>query len=241
MSAAATATPTCTAVFPKTPAIAKLHVPQLVGCVAGPSFVFHGPTTQRVVALTFDDGPWYDTAQLLGILEREHVPATFFEIGDQVSAYGQSGAIERRMLADGDMLGDHTWDHADVAGGGLFARQEITRAAAALRSASGFSPCLFRAPYGAVSSGLISQARSLGFTTVQWDIDPRDWARPGTSAIYNNVIANAHPGAIILQHDGGGDRSQTLAAVPREIDTLKRKGYRFQTITDMLGMRLIYK
>jgi peptidoglycan/xylan/chitin deacetylase (PgdA/CDA1 family) len=233
---------TCTLTFPAKPALTRLHVPRLVGCVsAGPEYVFHGPTDQRVVALTFDDGPWYDTAQFLDILERARVPATFFEVGDEVSVYGQRGAIERRMLADGDMIGDHTWDHADVAAGGAFARAEITRAADAIRAVSGFQPCLFRAPYGATSPALISDAHALGFTTIQWNVDPQDWARPGVSAIYDNVIANAHGGAIILQHDGGGDRSETLAALPQEIATLKREGYRFETITDLLGLRLIYK
>jgi peptidoglycan/xylan/chitin deacetylase (PgdA/CDA1 family) len=146
------------------------------------------------------------------------------------------------VLADGDMVGDHTWDHANVSGGGSFAASEISQAAAAIRGATGgFQPCLFRAPYGAVSSGLTSEARSLGFTTIQWDIDPRDWARPGTDAIYQNVVQNAHDGAIVIQHDGGGDRSETLAALPREIDTLRRAGYRFVTVTQMLGYQLLYR
>jgi peptidoglycan/xylan/chitin deacetylase (PgdA/CDA1 family) len=228
-------------VYPRVPAVVSMHTPRLVGCTAGPSFVFNGPRNQHAVALTFDDGPWYDTGALLSILERAHVPATFFEIGDQISAYGQRGGIERRMLGDGDMIGDHTWDHADVAGASAFAAREITRTADAIRAVSGFMPCLFRAPYGAVSSALISEVHSMRFTAVQWDIDPQDWALPGTNAIYHNVIANAHNGAIILQHDGGGNRSETLAAVPREIAALKREGYRFETITDMLGLRLIYK
>ena len=105
----------------------------------------------------------------------------------------------------------------------------------------GFEPCLFRAPYGATSPGLISVASSMGFKTIQWDIDPRDWARPGTGAIYGNVVANAHPGAIILQHDGGGDRSETLAALPQEIQTLRSRGYKFVTITQLFGMRLLYR
>ncbi len=233
----------CFALTPIKPALLKLHTPQLVGCVpSGPNWVFHGPTNVRQIALTFDDGPWYDTPQFLALLEREHVPATFFEIGDQIGTYGQGGAIERRMLADGDMVGDHTWDHANVSGGGSFAASEISQAAAAIRGATGgFQPCLFRAPYGAVSSGLTSEARSLGFTTIQWDIDPRDWARPGTDAIYQNVVQNAHDGAIVIQHDGGGDRSETLAALPREIDTLRRAGYRFVTVTQMLGYQLLYR
>ncbi|MBV9798027.1 MAG: polysaccharide deacetylase family protein [Solirubrobacterales bacterium] len=233
----------CYILFPARPALARLHTPRLLGCTAsGASFVTDGPTNRREIALTFDDGPWPDTGQFLDVLEHYRVPATFFEIGDQIATYGEGGAIERRMLADGDMIGDHTWSHPDVAGDGSFARQQIEMTAAAIRGATGgFTPCLFRAPYGAVSSALIGEARSMGFTTIQWDIDPRDWALPGSDAIYQNVVGNAHPGAIIIQHDGGGNRSETLAALPREIATLISRGYQFVTITDLLGQQLIYR
>ncbi|MBV9049881.1 MAG: polysaccharide deacetylase family protein [Solirubrobacterales bacterium] len=233
----------CYSLFPASPAPAKLHTPQLIGCVpSGAPFVSGGPSSRREIALTFDDGPWPDTPQFLDILEREHVVATFFEIGNQIATYGEGGALERRMLADGDMVGDHTWSHPDVSGAGDFARGQILAAAGAIRAATrGFTPCLFRAPYGSVSGALISEARSLGFTTIQWNVDPSDWARPGTEAIYNNVVANAHSGAIVIQHDGGGDRSETLAALPREIDTLRSEGYRFVTVTQLLGQRLIYR
>jgi peptidoglycan/xylan/chitin deacetylase (PgdA/CDA1 family) len=241
-----TATPgagTCARFFPNRPYKVPLHVPRLVGCVnRGAEFVGHGPRRGRMIAFTFDDGPWYDTTQFLHILEHYHVPATFFEIGEQISVYGHGGSVERRMLADGDMVGDHTWSHPDVAGGGSFARGQLARTAAAIKRAThGFEPCLFRAPYGSVSPALFSVARSLGLKTIQWDIDPRDWATPGTGAIVGNVLANAHPGAIILQHDGGGNRSQTLAALPQEIRALRRRGYHFVTITRLLGMRLIYR
>jgi peptidoglycan-N-acetylglucosamine deacetylase len=233
----------CLRLFPAAPQRAALHTPQLVGCVpSGPDFVTNGPRDVHELALTFDDGPWYDTPQFLDILERDRVPATFFEIGEEVPVYGQGGAVERRMLADGDMIGDHTWNHADVAGGGGFAAGEIAQAAAAIKAATrGFAPCLFRAPGGAVSGGLESEARSMGFTTIQWDVDPRDWATPGTGSIYHTVTTTAHNGSIILQHDGGGNRSQTLAALPQEIAFFKGQGYRFVTVTQMLGQRLIYK
>ena len=81
----------------------------------------------------------------------------------------------------------------------------------------------------------------MGFTTIQWDVDPRDWSRPGTGAIYSTVVGNAQNGSIILQHDGGGDRSETLAALPHEIDTLKREGFGFVTIPQLLGLKLIYR
>ncbi len=230
----------CSAWFPRLPALAKVHVPQVVGCVpSGLPFVSHGPATGRMIALTFDDGPWPDTPQFLDILEREHVHATFFQIGEQVGTFGQ--AVDRRMLADGDMIGDHTWSHANVAGDGPFAAGQIASTAGAIHALTGFTPCLFRAPGGSVSGALIGEARSMGFTTINWDIDPRDWARPGTGAILSNVLANAHPGAIVIQHDGGGDRSQTLAALPQEIAALRGRGYQFVTVTELLGQRLIYK
>ncbi len=231
----------CTIWFPAKPAAAALHTPQLVGCVpSGPPLVYSGSGAARVIALTFDDGPWTDTPQFLDVLEHEHVHATFFQIGRQISTYGQ--AVDRRMLADGDMIGDHTWSHATISGGGPPAAAQISQAADAIRAATGgFQPCLLRAPGGAVSSALAGEARAMGYTTINWDIDPRDWARPGVGAIYANVIANAHPGAIVIQHDGGGDRSQTLAALPQEIATLRSRGYQFVTITELLGQRLLYK
>jgi peptidoglycan/xylan/chitin deacetylase (PgdA/CDA1 family) len=233
----------CTSAYPARGQVLDLHAPRLIGCKSsGPAFVSRGPSRGRMVALTFDDGPWYDTPQFLNILEQKHVVATFFEIGEQISTYGHGGAIERRMLRDGDIVGDHTWSHIDVAGDGPVAAGQIGATAAAIRRAThGFTPCLFRAPGGAVSPALISEARRMRFTTIQWDVDPRDWARPGTDAIYGNVVGNVHPGSIVLQHDGGGDRSETLAALPREIDTLRHRGYKFVTVAQLLGYQLIYK
>jgi peptidoglycan/xylan/chitin deacetylase (PgdA/CDA1 family) len=231
---------THTRYFPSKPMLTRLHTPRPVGCVpSGPSFVTNGSTSRRVIALTFDDGPWPDTPQFLNILEREHVPATFFQIGRQVATYGP--AVDARMLADGDIIGDHTWNHADVAGAGPFAAGEISSTRAAIARLTGFTPCLFRAPGGAVSSALISEARTMGFLTIQWNVDSRDWSRPGTGAIYSNVVGNAHNGSIVIQHDGGGDRSETLAALPQEIATLRSRGYQFVTIPQLLGLRLIYK
>jgi peptidoglycan/xylan/chitin deacetylase (PgdA/CDA1 family) len=235
----------CAPVFPGTPVLLALHTPQLVGCVpTGPEFVTSGPPGAREIALTFDDGPWYQppASRFLDVLEREHVPATFFEIGRQIPVYDPTGAVQRRMLADGDMIGDHTWSHANVAGGGPFAARQLSFAAAAIRKATGgFQPCLFRAPFGAVSPALEREARASGFTTIQWDVDPRDWALPGVNAIYDDVVADAHDGAIVIEHFGGGPRYQTLAALPRVIETLRRRGYTFVTVTQMLGYRLVYK
>ena len=236
----------CAVRFPATPALVPLHTPRLVGCEpAGADWVFHGPANQRQIALTFDDGPWWEppTAQFVSVLAREHVPATFFEIGEHIATYDPHGTIEREMLADGDMIGDHTWSHPDLLGlSPAGQRDEIARAAAAIRNATGgFEPCLFRAPDGAANPSLAALARSMGFATIQWDVDPRDWALPGTSAIVANVVANAHNGAIVEEHFGGGPRSETLDAIPQEIAALRAKGYQLVTLTQMLGYKLVYR
>jgi peptidoglycan/xylan/chitin deacetylase (PgdA/CDA1 family) len=236
----------CFELSPARPALLRLHVPVPVGCVvSGPSPVYQGRPDRREIALTFDDGPANDppTLKFLQVLEREHVPATFFEIGDQISAFDPGGAVERRMLSDGDMIGDHSWSHPRMTSlRPAKQRAQLLDAAAAIRHAThGFTPCLWRPPYGAISPRLVSLARSLGLLTVMWDIDPRDWALPGVRAIYSNVIDNAHNGAIVIQHVGGGPRQQTLAALPHEIEVLRARGYEFVTVDQLLGLKLLYR
>jgi peptidoglycan/xylan/chitin deacetylase (PgdA/CDA1 family) len=217
----------------------SLAQPTAVGCkAAGASYRTNGPRGKKVVALTFDDGPGPLTPQFYSVLEREKVPGTFFLIGQQV---GGKGALLKRALNDGFALGDHTWSHANVSGGGAAAARQVSSAKSAIVRTTGYTPCLFRAPYGAVSGSLIGLVRGQGMNTIQWDVDPTDWSTPGTGAIYSRIIAQTRPGSIILMHDGGGPRGQTLAALPQVIDTLKRKGYSFATVPDLLGLQPVYK
>ena len=228
----------CFEALPASGAVLTLKAPLPVGCTpAGPAYVTNGSRGKRVVALTFDDGPSAYTSAVLDILKREQIHATFFLIGSQV---GPNAALARRELAEGHMIGDHTWNHADVSRGGAFASGEIGSTASAIERATGFRPCLFRAPYGAVSSSLIGVAHGLGFTTIQWDVDPQDWARPGSGAIAARILSHVTNGSIVLMHDGGGPRSQTLAALPGIIDTLKARGYSFETVTELTGATLRY-
>ena len=204
---------------------------RVIGCrAAGASYRLAGSRAHRVVALTFDDGPGVYTPWVLGILRRLRVHATFFIIGEQV--WGNE-ALLRRELADGNAIGNHTFTHANVSGGGF---RQMRSTQGAIRRATGYTPCLFRAPYGAVSRLLIGQARSLGMNTIEWSVDPRDWARPGTGAVYSRVVSATRPGAIILMHDGGGPRGQTVAALPHVIATLRSRGYRFATVPQLLGL-----
>lgn len=220
-------------------AVLQLRSPQPVGCTpAGPAYITNGSRAQKVVALTFDDGPSTYTPGFLDVLRRKGVKATFFMIGQQVAP---NAALVRRVLAEGHELADHTWNHATVSAGGAFASGQITSTANAIKTASGFRPCAFRAPGGAISPSLTSLARGLGFTTVEWDVDTNDWQLPGTELVYQRVVGRVRNGSIVLMHDGGGPRSQGLAALPRIIDTLRARGYRFVTVGQLTGARFIYR
>jgi len=216
-------------------AVTTLLPPTPTGCKArGPWQWTAGPSNHRVVALTFDDGPSGYTGQLLDVLKANKVHATFFEIGQNVA--GRS-AVMKRILREGSVLGNHSWSHPNLSGGGL---GQLTSTNRAIRNATGYTPCVFRPPYGATSSTLVGQARSLGMDTILWDVDPRDWSRPGSGAIVSNVLGNTHSGSIVLSHDGGGPREQTVAAYRTIIPALKRRGYRFATVPELLGLKPTY-
>jgi peptidoglycan/xylan/chitin deacetylase (PgdA/CDA1 family) len=234
------ATAPCTDALPDRGTIrARILPPRVAGCVPrGASYRATGPGHRKVVALTFDDGPSFYTPQVLSILRRFKIHATFFLIGEQV---GPNAGLVRQELAEGNAIGDHTYTHANVSGGGSLAYSQILRTRSAIRRASGYyTPCVFRAPGGAVSGALFPVARSLGMLTIQWDVDPRDWSRPGTGSIYSTVVGQARRESIILMHDGGGPRNQTVAALPAIIRTLRSRGYGFETVPDLLGLRPVY-
>lgn len=204
------------------------------GCVVrGPAQVSRGPRG-RTVALTYDDGPSTYTPGFLRELGRLGVPATFFMVGQQV---GPNAALVRRMLDEGFELADHSWNHAILGGGGPGASSQMSRTNVAIRRATGYTPCLFRPPYGSTGADLVSRTRALGMTSILWTVDPLDWRTPGTGAIVSRVLSQVVPGAIILSHDGGGNRSQTLAALPQIVAGLRSRGYRFATVSELLGYR----
>jgi peptidoglycan/xylan/chitin deacetylase (PgdA/CDA1 family) len=190
-----------------------------------------------VVALTFDDGPWSDTSAFVHMIARNHAVATFFMIGRQITA-SYTGTL-RSELRYGDALGDHSFTHPyltrvdDV-------RAELARTRAAIERLTGYTPCVFRPPYGAYDASVIATARSLGLATVLWSVDPSDYTLPGTPAIVQRVLAQVRPGSIIISHDGGGPRGQTLAAYPTIIAALRARGYRFETVPQLLGLRTVY-
>jgi peptidoglycan-N-acetylglucosamine deacetylase len=176
------------------------------------------------VALTFDDGPWpHSTQQILAILVQRQAPATFFVVGRQVERYPE---LVRRELAAGMAVGSHSYSHPQPFDRLPVARirDEITHGRRTLVPLE-VRPVGFRPPGGATTSTVMAAAQELGDRTVLWSVDPADWQHGVTAdQLVWRVLAGARPGAIVLLHDGGGDRSATVAALPAIIDGLHRLG-----------------
>jgi peptidoglycan/xylan/chitin deacetylase (PgdA/CDA1 family) len=210
---------------------------RIVGCRSRGTIAYRGGPSRHEVAIGFDDGPWRDTPDFVRMLERSHAQATFFMIGRQLSGIDRSMLL--RELRDGDVLGDHTFTHPNLTQSGAV-RGQLKETIAAIRSLTGYTPCVFRPPYGATDGAVQRTARSLGLATVMWNVDPSDYAQPGVGTIKRRIFAQVKPGSIIISHDGGGPRGQTLAAYPSIIATLRARGYRIVTIPELLGFRPVY-
>ena len=177
---------------------------------------------EKVLYLTFDDGPSAYTQAVLDVLARYDAKATFFVLGRPAAS--QPEMIEA-IYAAGHGLGNHTYSHPALPNvGWQRMADEVAGAAAAIGGRD--SGCL-RPPYGARSATVAKNAARLGYQLVLWSIDPRDWARPGAQTIAARVISRAHPNGVVVMHDGGGDRSQTVAALEIILPTLRDQGYRF--------------
>ena len=187
---------------------------------------------RKVFALTFDDGPWpHATRRILQILRERKVKATFFMLGQEVRNYPE---IARAVRDEGHAIGNHSWNHPSRP---RDARAQIERTNAEIKKAVGFTPNLFRPPYGLVTNGMTREAMKENMAVILWSSDSRDWAHPGSAAMIRTVLQQASPGGIALLHDGGGHRSQTIAALPVIIERLQARGYKFVTVPELLAMR----
>jgi peptidoglycan/xylan/chitin deacetylase (PgdA/CDA1 family) len=194
-------------------------------------------TTHKIAALTFDDGPSPYSLQVLDVLRTYHVPATFFLVGVHVLEFP---SVLRTEVADGNVLGNHTYDHVDLRLlSSSLARAELAQTQAVIRTATGVVPQWFRPPYDGVDARVVQLAASEGLYTVVWSVDPRDWTRPGAQAIIRGVLNDTRPGSVILLHDGGGDRSETVAALSVIVPTLLSRGYRFVTLDELFFPRRV--
>lgn len=186
-------------------------------------YVDDGP---KVIALTIDDGPSpVYTPQVLAILARYKVRAAFSMVGQNVSYYP---GVAREVAAAGHLIVNHTWDHANLARlSAVSTRSEIDRAAAEIHAATGTVPRMFRAPYGTWTTAALDYCAQAELTPLDWSVDPRDWSRPGVDAIVDTIMTSTRTGSIILEHDGGGNRAQTVAALQTVVPRLLDEGYRF--------------
>ena len=195
-------------------------------------YIVKGGGEAKEVALTFDDGPSEYTPRYLEILKREGVGATFFTVGGMYSTYGANATVARD---DGFPVENHTFTHPQLPS--LSAGEQssqIDRTTNQMKLSGIQTPNLFRPPYGAYDAASLAATKKRGMLLVLWDVDTLDWSRPGVDSIVNAALSQVQPGSIILMHDGGGDRTQTLAALPRIISGLRDKGYRMVTVPRLL-------
>jgi peptidoglycan/xylan/chitin deacetylase (PgdA/CDA1 family) len=195
---------------------------------------WHGPLHEPSVALTFDDGPSASTTPLLDVLAADDVHATFFMVGANVERHPD---LARSVVAAGHVVGNHSYSHKNL-DLQLEARvdDELDRTSDAIFKATSVRSSLFRPPFGDEDGLVLHEARRLGYVSVEWSVSSKDWTRPGVDRIVTNVLAHVHDGAIILMHDGGGDRSETVEAVARLIPELRRRGYALVTVPQLLGV-----
>lgn len=181
---------------------------------------------RKVVALTIDDGPDpRHTPTVLALFEQYGIRATFFLIGENAVEHP---ALVREIADRGHHIANHTWTHPDLRHlSEAKVRDELERTSDLLQRTTGRQPTWFRAPGGDWSPTSLKVAADLGLRNMAWSVDPRDWARPGTPAIIDRVLKNVRPGSIVLNHDGGGDRSQTVAALKAYLPVLVDSGYYF--------------
>jgi peptidoglycan-N-acetylglucosamine deacetylase len=190
----------------------------------------HGDRAVNRIALTFDDGPNPPyTNGVLDVLQRYEVPATFFTVGLHAAVFDQEIA---RISEQGHLLGNHTWSHPflpDLSAAEL--REQITRTEEACRASGGTATRHFRPPYGSRTPRVLECLGAMGEHVITlWDVDTLDWARPGADAIADTALAEAAGGSIVLMHDGGGDRGQTVEALPALIEGLFERGFEFATV-----------
>lgn len=195
----------------------------------------------KVLALTFDDGPWKDhTSQILDVLAENGAKATFFTVGDRIAGMED---VVRRAYDEGHQVCTHSWDHAAGSGQGVNLdfmsdeeqRQEISKGMEAIAQATGAeASTVVRVPGGNLSENTARILSEFATAEIGWNIDTRDWTKPGAEAIFHNIM-QAEPGDVLLLHDGGGDRSQTVQALHDALPKLREAGYRFITIDELMG------
>jgi peptidoglycan-N-acetylglucosamine deacetylase len=197
-------------------------------------FVKEGAGTAKVIALTFDDGPGPYTPKVLDVLEQYHVRATFFVIGKMLQYFSASTV---REIEDGDVIGDHTETHPMLAHLSAHEQyEELFEQMARIEILGGKRPTLFRPPYGSFNATTLRELRRLHLLMVLWSVDTDDYLQPGVQTIVARAMEGAQPGAIILMHDAGGERQETIEALPQIIKGFRARGYKLVTVPELLAV-----
>ncbi|GCE23285.1 polysaccharide deacetylase family protein [Dictyobacter kobayashii] len=194
---------------------------------------YHGSESHKEVALTFDDGPDITyTPEILAILSQYNLRATFFNIGQHVLAYPQ---ITKAVYAAGHTIGNHSWNHPQLTALGpaqVLWQMEYTNQI--IQQTIGIRPTLMRPPYGAINHMAHIQIENAGLLPIMWNVDSEDWKLQGVSSIVQTTLRETRNGSIILMHDGGGNRTQTVAALPLIIQALEQRGYTIVPMQQLL-------
>lgn len=196
-----------------------------------------GNEDEKIIALTFDDGPdEVFTPQVLDILKKNDVKATFFLVGENLK---QNKEIVKRQFEEGHEIGNHTYTHINVAKSGYDkVYEEITKTQEEIKEITGVEPKLFRPPYRAMSRNMCDIIKNKNMNIILWsNLDPRDWSNPGVYSIVNTIESKVENGNIILLHDYNNlrnSKSQTIQALESVIPYLKEQGYKFVTISELI-------
>ncbi len=188
----------------------------------------------KAIALTFDDGPWpKTTTQILDILKENNIKATFFWVGRYLQTYPEIG---KQVAAAGHAIGNHTWSHQYLQYNEDGAAREIDRTSSLIEELTGIQTSIFRPPGGILNNGLAAYAQKKNYAVVMWSADSFDW-RTLTESLMDNVMRQAKSGGIVLMHDGGGNRARTVKALPDIITRLRKEGYIFVTVPELLQIQ----
>ncbi|WP_078393471.1 polysaccharide deacetylase family protein [Shouchella patagoniensis] len=206
-----------------------------------PGVVFvKGDSASNQIALTFDDGPDPRfTGQVLEKLEAYNVPATFFVLGERVTA---NPDLLRRVIDGGHEIGNHTYSHLNLAEASVAQlEQELTETGDAVEAITGYRPSLFRPPYGFITREQVERLASLNYSVIGWDVDPLDWDGTPAAQVAQTVLQEAGAGSIILLHDGGDVDTEnpeifSADALDEIIPALQNQGYTFVTVSELLDV-----
>ncbi|MFC5528537.1 polysaccharide deacetylase family protein [Cohnella yongneupensis] len=201
-------------------------------------FVLSASRESRKVALTFDDVPDPRfTGQVLDVLKKKHVTATFFAMGTRSMKHPD---LLRRIKREGHDVGNHSYSHPDFSKLPVEdVKRQITRAETVIAGIIGYKPKLVRPPYGEIMPEQLEWAKTQGYTVVNWDVDSADWRQLTENEVFRNVTKSVRPGSVILMHAGGGEGQSlagTVKALPRIIDWLREHDYEPVSLSELLGL-----